>query len=397
MNAPAAVAELTARLGQPTPHQLDDATYYTKPDDTAFYFVENPAPSAEAGEDQRATVSRFAFGDTPRIREVVEADGLNVLSGPMKNLVEQSDADRHFSLLFLRPALFNERGQLLMSGQMSDFNRQLDLFLQDEIRGAMVSFFVDDANYFEFMIDQTLDLKSEDLATSLKERLRTVRDEIPKLLTKLPTNQYWDNVRLRYDNMLADVYRNLRWDVEFGTVIGNCWLPPMAAHNLIAASELVTAFSSGSPDVASTATAKPSPGSLEELLNLRRSLDVTTNPDLNVLLTGIRDEIIEEYGMLPFKFEIRMIGNDLQKEGITQNQRPGDFKLIDKTLAEILTEIMVRCNPDKGITGPADPNCKLVWVLGPSPADPAQQSILITTRAGASEKNLELPPVFQVK
>ena len=114
-----------------------------------------------------------------------------------------------------------------------------------------------------------------------------------------------------------------------------------------------------------------------------------------MLLNGIRAEILDEFGALPFDFQFRLIGNDLQKEGITQNQRPGDFQMNDKSLAEILTEIMVRCNPDKNVTDAHDPNCKLVWALGPDPADPEKQAILITTRAGVSEKNLTLPKNFQ--
>ena len=49
-------------------------------------------------------------------------------------------------------------------------------------------------------------------------------------------------------------------------VVGNCWLPPMAGHNLIGASELVTAFSSDSSTSTSVVAAKKIPSSLDELL-----------------------------------------------------------------------------------------------------------------------------------
>ena len=341
------------------------------------------------------TTTRFLYGETGRIREVLESGGANVLSGTMNKLSVWTDSDRHFSLLFLRPALFNEQGQSLMSGPMSGFNRQLDLFLQDEIRGGLLSFHLDEGTYLEMVFDQTVDLKSVDLKESLEKRLREQRDELTRFVSTVPASEYWDKVRLKYDNMLSDVYRNLRWDVEYKTVIGNCWLPPMAGHNLIAASELLMAFSKGAASDATPVATKPIPETIEALLATKRSLDVSTNPDLNILLRGIESEVIDDYGKLPFPFSIRLVGNDLQKEGITQNQRPGDFKMDDKALADILTEIMVRCNPDKDITGPNDPNCKLVWAIGPSPDDADKNIILITTREGAANKGLALPEAFR--
>jgi serine/threonine protein kinase len=414
LSRPTTVDELIKTLGNPTPDDVGDLRIYNKPDGTAFYIIPDQARAINVGEtattgtdetvnpESPATgnepslqVTRFVFGKAATVRAVAEAGGLNILSGTIKKLVDRSDADRHFTMLFLRPALFNEQGQSLMGRQLATLNRQLDLFLQDEIRGGMFSFHIDQGDYFEIVFDQTVDLESRELKESLQNRLRVFRDEITRFLANIPANEYWDKVRLRYDNMLADVYRSLRWEVEFGSVVGNCWLPPMAGHNLVAASELVTAFSSDSAGGSAVVVARKTPSSLSELLLTRRSLRVTTNPDLNLLLNGIRSEILDDFGRLPFDFQIRLIGNDLQKEGITQNQRPGDFQIDSKPLAEILTEIMVRCNPDKSISGPHDPNCKLVWTVGPDPADAENDVILITTRAGASEKQLSLPEDFQ--
>ena len=128
-----------------------------------------------------------------------------------------------------------------------------------------------------------------------------------------------------------------------------------------------------------------------------RNLNVTTNPDLNILLSDLHTEITDELGDLPFPFEIKLLGNDLLTEGITKNQRPGEFDMQQKTLSEILTEIMIRANPNKDITGPADPNCKLVWVVGPDPDNPDQNIILVTTRGAAATKSYELPAVFQTE
>jgi len=58
---------------------------------------------------------------------------------------------------------------------------------------------------------------------------------------------------------------------------------------------------------------------------------------------------------------------------------------------------MTSANPDKTISGPADPNCKLVWVVAQDPDDEANKAILITTRAAAEEKGYSLPGVFVEK
>ena len=130
---------------------------------------------------------------------------------------------------------------------------------------------------------------------------------------------------------------------------------------------------------------------------MQRDLNVTTNPDLNILLADLQSEITDDLGEMPFPFKIKLLGNDLLAEGITKNQRPGEFDLKQKTLAEILTEIMIRANPNKDISGAQDPNCKLIWVVGPDPDQPDQKIILITTRAAAADKAYRLPSVFQAE
>ena len=169
----------------------------------------------------------------------------------------------------------------------------------------------------------------------------------------------------------------------------------MAAHNLLAASELVVTFASGSTVAAEPEIAGPK--TLAELLATKRDLQVANPPDLNVLMANLKTEIDDDYGKLPFPVNIRLLGNDLEADGITKNQRPGELNLQQKTLAEILTTIMTLANPDKDITGPNDPNCKLIWVVGEDPENPGQKAILITTRAGAAKKSYELPPAFRTE
>ena len=199
--------------------------------------------------------------------------------------------------------------------------------------------------------------------------------------------------------MLIDVADNLRWDDEFGTVIGNVWLPPNALHNITAASELAISFEPKKRWAQGTVAKKQTPQTLQELLGTRRDLKIANPPDLNVLLADIATEISDEYLNLPFKFSIQLAGPDLQLEGITQNQRPGPLEIEKQTVAEILTQVMVSANPNRDISGPSDPNCKLVWVIVDTEGENGnrEKSVLITTRAAAAQKGYVLPDAFNVK
>ena len=113
------------------------------------------------------------------------------------------------------------------------------------------------------------------------------------------------------------------------------------------------------------------------------------------MLEGIKSEILDDYGNLAFEFDIKQMGNALRTEGITQNQRPGDFEISQKPLADILAEIMHKANPNKEATGPTDPLCKLIWVVAEEPSGSGKPIILITTRAAAADKGYKLPKQFE--
>ena len=96
-------------------------------------------------------------------------------------------------------------------------------------------------------------------------------------------------------------------------------------------------------------------------------------------------------------FAITILGEDLQKEGITRNQSIRDFEATDKPAAEVLTELVMRGYPSSDVTGPSDPRLKLIWIVGFHPDDADKLAILITTRDAAKSRGDKLPKVFQPK
>ena len=100
------------------------------------------------------------------------------------------------------------------------------------------------------------------------------------------------------------------------------------------------------------------------------------------------------YRDVPFRFSIRILGSDLQADGITRNQPIRDFAQQDQTLAEILTALVMKANPVTTVRSPSEPAQRLVWAIGTDPAAAPGQTIVITTRQVA-EKEYQLPAPFR--
>ncbi len=367
--------------------------YVSEATNQGYYLFANDL-AAEPGSAPDS-ISRFSFGPKNLTADVASHSGASVLAGPLKTMSDWTDRDRHINVLFLRTALINDEGQQLMGDRLQAFNRELAILIPDSVTGGLISLHLEAGTFFEMMLTRNLDLKADELTDQFEQLMRSQRERLIQFVMAIPPSPYWDKVRVKYGNMLTDFFRNLRWGVEHEEVIINGWLPPMAAHNLLAATELVISFSSGSTGTIVPTQFSTGPRTMTELLDVKRDLNIANPPDLNLLMADIENEINEDFPGLPFKFRIRLMGADLQLDGITKNQRPSALNIQQQTLAEILTQIMTAANPSKDITGPSDPACKLVWVVADDPESPGELAVLITTRDAAKKKSYELPPAFR--
>ena len=94
---------------------------------------------------------------------------------------------------------------------------------------------------------------------------------------------------------------------------------------------------------------------------------------------------------------VKILGPDLQLDGITRNQQIADFMQEDKTREEVLIALLIKANPIKTVTQPNDPNQKLVYVIAPNPEAPDDGDIiLITTRNASALKKFTVPDIFTV-
>lgn len=339
-------------------------------------------------------VTGFVVGPHTLVQQSLEFQGLSSLDGSLRSLARRVDSSRHFNALVLPSAMFNQQGQALVGEVWGPVLRTARNLTPTEIKGLLFSLhFEGQQCYWELTMDHAIDSKPPAMITAINSVMAEARWLVDLAAADLPVDPYWDRVRVRLNNIVDGWIRTSRFGGEAGLVIVNNWVPDSAVHNLLKASDLALRLGSAAP--LEVITTRPRvPQTLEELLQTKRDLSVTTNPDLNILLKNLETEVNETYSDLPFSFQIEIAGNSLLLEGITQNQRPGDFELINKSLEQILTEIVFRANPDKEAASPADPKCKLVWLLQESADAPNQSVILITTRAGAQEAGLKLPQPF---
>jgi hypothetical protein len=136
------------------------------------------------------------------------------------------------------------------------------------------------------------------------------------------------------------------------------------------------------------------PRDLPDLLAWKTSFEVPKN-DLNLALADLENEVRLSLPGLGFAFRIKIMGKDLEAEGITRNQQIVDFAMQDAPLGEVLTGIVRKANPDPGAASAADARQKLVWVVGTDSDAPQKPVILVTTRKAAARERYQLPDSFR--
>jgi hypothetical protein len=384
--SPMTESDLQARWGNPPAKSAGNAKYY---DARGYSFFAPPEQSGrlfvmtEAGAQEMKDVIEF-HGAPPPLRADLET------------LRKTSDAQRHFSMLFTANSLFNELGQSLLSGPFEKVRKALFEFLGDDVQAGMASLHFGDNSYLEVRLKSDASMDNFRLAEKFRDRLTTVPGEVLDYITSVPQDRYWEKLRIQYPQMIRYMHSMSRVGAEADTAVINFVLPQHAAHNLVAASELAIASTPGAPTTQAPVPQTSGPATLNDVLQHRMSISIPQQDLINALV-DIESAVRDELRNLPFQFTIKMMGNDLMLDGITQNQKVTDFNMQNTTLSEILTGLVRKANPDPSVTDPSQPGQKLIWVVAADPADGSKQVVLITTRQAAARDGYQLPAPFQPK
>lgn len=361
--------EASTRFSGAAPELVGDHTYFSPP----------PGDSAEpAGRI-------LVICPTQLASELVDSAGEPPpLVRDLESLVEHSDADRTATII-VSPKFLEASGSDLLVDDAEPLRIALRRLVGNEATAVALSLNWDDDFFAELRAVPALNVPPRRLAATLKQRIAEAPDEIEELVLATTWHPHGRKILARFPGMLRKFAGYARSAGDDRQALVRCYLPSIAGHNLLMAAELLLTQPQGDGALADAAAPAPAAAlSTEERLKRPTSLSFAKES-----LDRAIELIAADTGL-----DISIAGADLQLDGITKNQSLA-LEVRDQPAAAVLVEILLRCNPDRTATGPADPRQKLVYVV-----EPAQQGaagrIIVTTRTAAAQRQLPLPDVFVV-
>jgi hypothetical protein len=384
---------LLAAWGNPSAETHGDDRYYRGTNWSYF------APAADEG-----TVRGFVMGNEDLVREIMDAgDEPPLLRRELAILWQNSDRERHVSLLFVpefvkQQVLTARRNDVLP--HMQPLREALTWLVSGDVQACLISAQMADTFYVELRAYGHAGADSSPIAAALRERVNELPEAVESLIAGSYPSVYWRRVALRYPEMVRFLQRHTRSGVETDQAVLNAVLPAVAAHNLVFGA-MMLAQAVETPAVSDPGTAvieprKDLPDSLDTLLQERMTVSFAQQ-SLEFAIEDLAQQVREAYPDLTFPFELKILGADLQLNGITRNQQISQFIATDQTIAEILTALVVRANPGSTAVEPSSSEQKLIWVIGPDPDKPETRILLITTRDAAQRRSYQLPAPFHSK
>ena len=343
----------------------------------------------------KGTSQMFVMGEEQPTKDIIESSGNRPpLPTAMEKLRAASDQDRQITLL-ADPQFFFADGRGLFTGSYESLREPLRWLFDDRAgpartRTFMASLDIGQLCFGEVQFYGTADRTPFQIADTMKERLNQLPRRLEDNLVSLEIPPYWRRLALRLPLMAEELRRQSRFGVEQDRSVFNFVLPPEAAHNFALALEL--SLNGGStPAVVKAEPTKPQPKTMEDVLQTKLSVDIPQT-SLEFAMRELSATVSEQTKL---NVEIKIIGGDLQKDGITRNQQIRNFKAEDESVAEVLTNLVMQANPVTTVQSASEKDQKLVWVESQDAESANRLVIMITTRNAAEAKGLQLPPAFQ--
>ena len=317
--------------------------------------------------------------------------GTPMLRKEISQLIAHSDDQMH-AVMVIAPNFLMADGRKLFRGPWSGLLPVLDYIFEDNVAAALGGVHFGEQFYAEMRLFSSSRVRPSKALIDFRERVQAIPTRIEEHLGRIRLD-HWQGLALKFPAIVRLAQQHTRVGREGNQTIANLYAPRPAAHHLFLATELAissprkTESTSGSD----ATTKRPTPNSLDELLAARISYYVPQQ-SLEFAIRDLVAIIRDSFPGLPFDLDVRIVGEDLQKDGITRNQQISDFRADDQQISQILTSLMVRANPVTTVTSPAENDQKLVWVIDSSAGS---TTILVTTRAAAQLKGYHLPFVFQ--
>jgi hypothetical protein len=356
------IETLEAKWRDSQPTLKDDEEYFID-GERAYY-----APASEQGK-------LFMVADAVQMPELISAGKESTpLWREMVKLQQTSDRERLCTLLFTKQAMVVDAEQRFATLDLEQLHTAIAGLFPEDYRGASLSLHLDEHCYLEArLIANPQTTTPEELATTLRERMAQLPLDVEEYVSRIGLDPYGRRVLIRLGTMARFVAEQVHVDAEDDQVVLNCYLPVVAAHNLVLGAELaIVQPRGGRAEADSLAPPRERPESVEQRLQSAITV-VQTGDTLERALQTISTEI---------GVPIEILGADLVSDGITRNNR-FDLDIHNTPAAEALRAVLLK----------ASPQGKLVYVAKPkSPS--GDEVVFVTTRAAAQKRGDPLPPEF---
>ncbi len=387
---PVPIAELSAKWNAFESRTADGNSIYAGDEPQADAYFLGDSPQGKPDAEQK--VSRFAVATLERIREVAENDGGTIpLVRSMQTLWNKTSQQSDVVLLLTPNFLFAD-GRQLIQNSVPEARDVLKQWLFPDV--SMMSFsatLVDNSLYFELREIPSGNATPASLLKSFRDRVDGWSTWGDRFVIESNPDASWKLLASRLPLMLRFVAQQTRSTIEDEMLVASSYLPADAGAQVALATTLAMNTPRGGTQLAASGATKAL--SVDEMLQRPMSISF-----LQLSLQFAAEAVVDEFGQsLPegnTMPKVRIIGGDLEKNGITQNQQIRGFERSDVPLRSVLTDLVLGANPDKTATGPSDVKQSLVWVIHPQGKPPGETEILITTRDAAKDK-YELPVEFQ--
>ncbi len=361
-------------------------TLYTKdlPEGDAYFI---PADADESAID------RFAFGPLELVKLIAENDGQPILlPRVLQQLWDSSHAEADLVAVAIPNFLFAD-GRAMLTQYAPAGVSPLRSLLIPNTSGVIVSMSFVDHWYGEARVIPSGSVSAPEMMRLLQERVSQLPTSAESFAIDAAVDPSWRALAIRLPQFMRALAEQTRFGVSQTVPTLNFYMPADAGPQVILASALALSSptTSGQVAVVPEPTAMPIMG-IEQQLDLPFSVSFDQE-SLEFAVAMIRDEFSRVIPAGSTPPTITIVGGDLEKSGITQNQQIRDFRMRDKPLREALCELVRQANPDKTVTELSQAKQTLVWAIDPA-STPSAPAILITTRPAAATKGISLSREF---
>ena len=335
----------------------------------------------------------FCVGNLGHVEQIIDWLGeeaaldnqrVDILDGspqPLASLADAADVDRDINLLFNSNFIRSSRDSLYPP-RLQPLHAAITWLLGpgENIQAGLLSLNLSELFFCELQLFCARDKQPSIVAKEITTRLQQAAIKINQFLLGQSISRYSEATLALAPDMLRALARYTRRDQDrLGgkLAILRAYLPANAAAHLAMATELLL-WEISNP--------KPSASPAAEL-----SFEQRMNQPMT--LSFGRDNLLQAVNLLSQESGIPMkiIGRDLELEGITQNQSFG-ISMKNKPVKKILIEVLQLANPGKHFKLSANEQ-KLIYVI--KQAVPEEQPVIwITTRTAASKRGDTIPSIF---